>query len=82
MRLGYLKSRWRGGGGLMTCFSKSIGEKDVEKLALGMVTWLEELPEMNDMTVVFRDSAFENDVAKTNVTEILRQYDVKDVRSL
>ena len=35
-----------------------------------------------DITVVFRDSAFEDDVAKTNMTEILGQYDVKDVRSL
>ena len=37
---------------------------------------------MADLTVVFRDSAFESDVAKANVTEILRQYDIKDVRSL
>ena len=35
-----------------------------------------------DVTVVFRDSAFEDDVAKANMTEILGQYDVKDVRSL
>ena len=66
----------------MTCLSASITEKEVDDLAMGMVDWLKELQNMNDLTVVFRDSAFESDVAKTNVTEILRQYGVKDVRSL
>ena len=70
------------GGGVMTCLSASITEKEVDDLAMGMVDWLKELQNMNDLTVVFRDSAFESDVAKTNVTEILRQYGVKDVRSL
>ena len=40
------------------------------------------MDEAGDITVVFRDSAFEDDVAKTNMTEILGQYGVKDVRSL
>ena len=36
----------------------------------------------DNILVVFRDSAFENDVAKVNMSEILKQSRVKDVRSL
>ena len=32
--------------------------------------------------VVFRDSAFANDIAKTNMTAILEQNGIKHVRSL
>ena len=33
-----------------------------------------------DCTVVFRDSAFADDVAKTNAVEILRSHGIRDVR--
>ena len=70
------------GGALVTCLSESIKGPEVDKLALGIVAWRDEMDEAENITVVFRDSAFEDDVAKANMTEILRQYDVKDVRSL
>ena len=38
--------------------------------------------EKPDTTAVFRDSAFENDVAKSNLAAILEQHGVKHVRSL
>ena len=34
------------------------------------------------VTVIFRDSAFEDDVAKTNLTAILEQHRLGNVRSL
>ena len=37
---------------------------------------------MGDSTVVFRDSAFEDDVAKTNLAAILEQRGLENVRSL
>ena len=49
---------------------------------MGIVAWRDEMDKTEDIAVIFRDSAFEDDVAKANVTEILRQYDIKDVRSL
>ena len=70
------------GGVLVTCLAESIKGPEVDELALGIVSWRDEMDEAEDLTVVFRDSAFEDDVAKANMTEILRQYDVKDVRSL
>ena len=70
------------GGALVTCLAESIEGHEVDELALGIVSWGDEMDEAGDITVVFRDSAFEDDVAKTNMTEILGQYGVKDVRSL
>ena len=70
------------GGALVTCLAESIKASDVDELTLGIVAWRDEMDKTEDIAVIFRDSAFEDDVAKANVTEILRQYDIKDVRSL
>ena len=70
------------GGALVTCLAESIAGSEVDELVLGIAAWRDEMEETDDLTVVFRDSAFEDDVAKTNVVEVLGQYDVKDVRSL
>ena len=70
------------GGALVTCLAESIKESEVDDLALGIVEWRNAMDQADDILVVFRDSAFENDVAKTNMSEILKQYHVKDVRSL
>jgi adenine-specific DNA-methyltransferase len=54
----------------------------VEPLALALVAWHQELKPAGDTTVVFRDSAFADDVAKTNITAILQQQGLEIVRSL
>jgi adenine-specific DNA-methyltransferase len=71
-----------GGGSLLVCLSKSIPQDDVEPLALALVAWHQELKPAGDTTVVFRDSAFADDVAKTNITAILQQHGLETVRSL
>jgi adenine-specific DNA-methyltransferase len=71
-----------GGGSLLVCLSQSIPQVDVEPLALALVSWHEELQPAGDTTVVFRDSAFVDDVAKTNITAILQQHCLETVRSL
>ena len=71
-----------GNGALVTCLSESIKDSEVDELILGIAAWRDEMDEVDDLTVFFRDSAFEDDVAKSNVVEILRQHDIKDVRSL
>jgi adenine-specific DNA-methyltransferase len=48
----------------------------------GIVEWLEELALAGDTICVFRDAAFEDDVAKTNLAVILEQHGVAKVRSL
>jgi adenine-specific DNA-methyltransferase len=71
-----------GGGSLLVCLTTSILQADVEPLALALVAWHKELKPAGESTVVFRDSAFADDVAKTNLTAILQQHDLETVRSL
>ncbi len=71
-----------GGGVLITCLDAHISVADAEPLALGIVAWHKELGTVGEVTCVFRDSAFENDVAKTNLAAILEQYGIAKVRSL
>ena len=69
-------------GVLITCLAEQIDQSEVEELALGIAALYRQLENTADTGVVFRDSAFADDVAKINLTEILRQYGIKDVRSL
>lgn len=71
-----------GGGVLMTCLAEQITREQVEPLAQGIIDWHKELAPAGDTTCVFRDSAFENDVAKTNLAGILEQHGIQNVRSL
>jgi adenine-specific DNA-methyltransferase len=71
-----------GGGVLMSCLDKAITAADAEPLALGIAAWRKALDPAGDVTCVFRDSAFENDVAKTNLAAILEQHGIAKVRSL
>lgn len=73
-----------GAGVLITCLDKSISRADAEPLALGILAWLKELNTAGDSTLVFRDSGFADDVAKTNLSKILEQNGIaaKNIRSL
>jgi adenine-specific DNA-methyltransferase len=85
-QIGNHKVRSVGGGAVFTCFGSQITAADVEQLADGIANWRDELaparPELS--RVVFRDSAFETDVAKTNLALILKEhgFDEKLVVSL
>jgi len=69
-------------GRLLVCLAETLASAEVEALALGLVAWHKELAPAMDTTCVFRDSAFENDVAKTNLAAILEQHGLRNVRSL
>jgi len=71
-----------GAGTLLVCLAESIDQDDVEAIGLGIVAWHGELDSAGESTVVFRDSAFADDVAKTNLTAILEQHGLSTVRSL
>lgn len=71
-----------GGGVLLACLDPRIGKDDAEPLALGIAEWHQALAPAGDTTCVFRDSAFENDEAKTNLAAILEQHGIHHVRSL
>ncbi|MBC8217793.1 MAG: site-specific DNA-methyltransferase [Planctomycetes bacterium] len=71
-----------GAGTLLVCLAAQITAAEVEPLALGIVEWHKQLAPAGETQVVFRDSAFADDVAKTNLTAILQQYGLENVRSL
>jgi adenine-specific DNA-methyltransferase len=71
-----------GAGTLLVCLATQITAAEVEPLALGIVEWHKQLTPAGETQVVFRDSAFADDVAKTNLTAILQQYGLENVRSL
>jgi adenine-specific DNA-methyltransferase len=69
-------------GALIICLDRKISVSEVENLSIGIVTWRKEQDLTVETTVIFRDSAFENDVAKTNLSKILEQNGIKNIRSL
>lgn len=71
-----------GAGVLMACLSERIPQADVERLGLAIVEWHTALAPAGDTTCVFRDSAFADDVAKTNMAAILEQHGIAKVRSI
>ena len=71
-----------GAGTLIVCLDDAISRDDVEPLALGIADWYDALSPAGESTVVFLDSAFADDVAKTNLAETLKQRGLGNVRSL
>jgi adenine-specific DNA-methyltransferase len=71
-----------GGGVLMTCLVDEISRAEAEPLAVGMAAWHKELAPAGETTCVFRDSAFEDDVVKSNLAAILDQHGLSNVKSL
>jgi adenine-specific DNA-methyltransferase len=71
-----------GAGVLLACLTEDIAATEVETLAQGIVKWHQELAPVGEVTCVFRDSAFADDVAKTNMAAILQQCGIQNVRSL
>ncbi len=75
-----------GGGALMTCLDGSMTSDDVDALAEAIVSWHRELApaDPHATSIVVRDSAFADDVAKTNFAAILQQHGFasKNIRSV
>lgn len=71
-----------GAGTLIACLDEHIDREGVDSLALGIAKWHKQLESKGDTTVIFRDSAFEDDIAKTNMAAILEQHGLGNVRSL
>ena len=71
-----------GCGVLLVCLTTCISIMDIESLAIGMIEWIKEQNPETETMIVFRDSAFENDVAKTNITAIFNQHGFSNIRSL
>lgn len=71
-----------GYGVLFACLDESISFEQVEDIAQFIITWYGNLAPSSDTHVFFRDSAFRDDVSKTNMAAILEQNGITHVRSL
>ena len=71
-----------GYGVLFACLDESITKDQVEDIAQAISAWYDELAPSSDTHVFFRDSAFRDDVSKTNMAAILEQNGITHVRSL
>jgi adenine-specific DNA-methyltransferase len=71
-----------GGGALIVCLTDGLTKDVIEPLASGIVAWRKALAPAVDTRVVFKDSGFADDIAKTNIAAILNQNGITDVRSL
>lgn len=76
-----------GFGKIITCLDELITGGEVEELSAGIIAWQKELKETLGVEVLethvfFCDSAFRDDIAKTNMAAILSQNGINHVRSL
>lgn len=73
-----------GAGTLFACLAESVSRDDVEAVAQEIINWHKELSPEGETTIVFRDSGFVDDVAKSNLAAILVQagFDETRIRSL
>jgi adenine-specific DNA-methyltransferase len=71
-----------GRGVLLVCLATSITSGQTETLGAGIVEWRNALEVAGRTTCIFRDDAFADDVVKVNLSAILQQGGIDDVRSL
>ena len=71
-----------GGGLLIVCLDVSITASDAETLGAEIVVWHERLATVGDVTCIFRDNAFVDDIAKINLTIFLRARGISSIRSI
>jgi adenine-specific DNA-methyltransferase len=71
-----------GAGVLFACLDSTISKSDVEGVSGEILRWRNELSPTVSPTCMFLDSAFEDDVAKLNLTAILEQSGITTVRAI
>ena len=67
---------------LLACLDKQIAPGNIESLALELIQRGNETGDASDTTIIFRDSAFDSDVAKTNLTTLLRQHGIDKIHCI
>ena len=67
---------------LVACLSTHITHSEVEALACGIGELCRHLTIPSEITLIFRDNAFPDDVAKSNLLAILHQQGLEDIRAL
>ena len=71
-----------GAGVLFVCLDTSITSLDAETLGSEIASWHDELSPAGEVTCIFRDNAFADDIAKVNLTLFLRDRGISSIRSI
>lgn len=71
-----------GGGVIIVCLSEKIASEEVEPLAHGIIKWQKKIASGVDSICVFKDSSFDDDIAKSNMAAILEQNNLNNLKSL
>ncbi|MXW45345.1 MAG: site-specific DNA-methyltransferase [Gammaproteobacteria bacterium] len=71
-----------GGGILFACLDMAITVSDAELIGQEIIAWHESLTKAGDVTCVFRDNAFVDDVAKINLTTFLQEGGISSIKSI
>lgn len=69
-------------GPVIACLAENYDNADVAEVAAALASIAEEISPQSDVTVVLRDSAFVNDVAKTNLLAALEQSSISNVKTI
>ena len=60
----------------------AITVSDAELIGQEIIAWHESLTKAGDVTCVFRDNAFVDDVAKINLTTFLQEGGISSIKSI
>lgn len=71
-----------GGGVLFACLDTAISVSDAELIGQEILAWHESLSTVGDVSCVFRDNAFVDDIAKINLTMFLHEGGISSVKSI
>ena len=71
-----------GHGTLIACLECGLEQKEVRHLGFSIASWKKELSSSGESTIVFRDSGFVDDRAKLNLTAVLEQHGLTNIRSI
>lgn len=71
-----------GGGTIIACMMENISRVSVEHVASEIFKWRTILAPSTETLCIFLDSAFQDDVAKTNLSSILNQNGISTIRSI
>ena len=71
-----------GHGILFACLERGLEQEEARHLGFGIASWKKELSSSGESTVVFRDNGFVDDRAKLNLTAVLEQRGLTNIRSI
>ncbi len=71
-----------GGGVFFACLDVTITASDADEIGAEIIAWRQELPAVEEVSCIFRDNAFVDDITKINLATFLCERGISSVRSI